>query len=245
MPSATASRGAGGACPLYVGYLAFSAPQVVGRHVFYNNSYFDGDDPNAGASDDAAVAADKIALLPGQTATFANYTTCTKGINGIIIDTRNFANFAGVTAADFVFRVGNDSSPAGWAAAPAPTSFTLQPNGGASLSDRITITWADGAIKGTWLQVVVLPMANTGLAAADIFYFGNAPGETGNSASDAMVTPADELGVRENPHTFISRATVSDRCDFNRDSLVDAMDEIMCRINGTNFLTAMKLITVP
>ena len=57
--------------------------------------------------------------------------------------------------------------------------------------------------------------------------------------------PADELGARENPHTYISRASVSDRCDFNRDSLVDAMDEILCRLAGTNFLTALKLITVP
>ena len=150
-----------------------------------------------------------------------------------------------LTAADFYFRVGNDDTPGSWPPAPAPTSITTRGGQGLNGSDRITIIWADGAIKNTWLGVIVLPTANTALAAADIFCFGNAPGETGNSASDAMVTVADELGARANPHTFITRAPIDDRYDFNRDSLVDAMDEIMCRLNGTNFLTALKLITIP
>ena len=218
-------------------------PQIVGRYIFYNNSYYDGGDPNANASDANAIAADKSALLPGQSATFANYTSYTGGINGIMIDNAIYPGTP--TAGDFVFMTGNDNSPVGWTPAPAPASIVTQPNAGVGNADRTTITWADGAIKNTWLQVVVLPTANTGLTLVDIFYFGNAPGETGNSAADAMVTPADELSARQNPHTYISRALVSDRCDFNRDGLVDAMDEIMCRLNGTNFLTALKLITVP
>ena len=54
----------------------------MGRHVFYNNSAFDGNDPRANADDDLAVAPDKQALLPGQTATFVNYTSYGGGING-------------------------------------------------------------------------------------------------------------------------------------------------------------------
>ncbi|HZN66142.1 MAG TPA: hypothetical protein VFB66_12680, partial [Tepidisphaeraceae bacterium] len=44
---------------------------VVDRHVFYNNSFFDNDDPAASAADDLAVAPDKDPLLPGRTATLA------------------------------------------------------------------------------------------------------------------------------------------------------------------------------
>lgn len=41
---------------------------IAGRHMFFNHSNLDGNDPGAGASDDAAIAAGKSALLPGQTA---------------------------------------------------------------------------------------------------------------------------------------------------------------------------------
>ena len=61
---------------------------------------FDGNDPAANAADDAAIATDKTALLPGQTATFANYTSYSRGINGIMVD---IAGLPGnVTANDFV-----------------------------------------------------------------------------------------------------------------------------------------------
>ena len=60
--------------------------RVLARHVFYNNSGFDGNDPSAGAADAAAIALDKTPLMPWQTATFANYTSYSKGINGIIVD---------------------------------------------------------------------------------------------------------------------------------------------------------------
>ena len=49
--------------------------RVVGRYVFYNDSRFDGGDPAAGVSDDDAIAPDKVPLLPGGTATLANYTS--------------------------------------------------------------------------------------------------------------------------------------------------------------------------
>src|SRR5215210_7092810 len=78
---------------------------VTARSVLYNHSAFDGNDPAADARDAAAVAPDKTALLPGQTATFANYTSYTRGINGIMVDVVGLAGRP-VTAADFVFRVG-------------------------------------------------------------------------------------------------------------------------------------------
>lgn len=38
---------------------------VVGRHVFYNNSRFDGGTPAPTQGDDGAIAVDKQVLLPG------------------------------------------------------------------------------------------------------------------------------------------------------------------------------------
>ena len=62
------------------------AATVAGRYIFYNRSSFDGADPAATAGDDAAIALDKLALLPGQAATFDSVTTYSRGINGVMID---------------------------------------------------------------------------------------------------------------------------------------------------------------
>ena len=218
----------------------------LARKVFYNNSAFDGNDATAGADDDAAVATDKSALLPGQTATFANYTSYSRGINGIMVD---IANLPGTpTAADFTFKVGNDNNPSGWAAAPAPTGITVRSGAGIDGSDRVTIIWADNAIAKQWLQVTAKATPATGLASPDVFYFGNAVGETGNSASDAMVKPTDEVGVRNNPHSLGGSegpASIDDVYDFDRDKKVGPTDEIIARTNATNSLTALRLIAVP
>ncbi len=224
--------------------MAGIGPEVYGRYVFYNDSAFDGNDSGANASDDGAIAPDKSALLAGGTATFANYTSYASGINGIMIDIPSLPGTP--TASDFTFKVGNDSSPGGWASAPAPSSVTVRAGEGAGGSDRVTILWTNNTIEKQWLQVTVLATANTGLSSPDVFHFGNAIGETGNSPSDAEVTPTDEIDVRNNPHTLGQNpATITDTCDFNRDRKVGPADAIICRNNGTNSMTALQLITVP
>ena len=65
---------------------------VVGRYVFYNNSAFDGNDPAIGAADDAAIAPDKTPLFMGQVASFDNYTSYSRGINGVMIDVADLAD---------------------------------------------------------------------------------------------------------------------------------------------------------
>ncbi|MCK4624141.1 MAG: right-handed parallel beta-helix repeat-containing protein, partial [Phycisphaerae bacterium] len=146
--------------------------QVKGRHVFYNRCSFDGDNPAAGVADDGAIAPDKTALLPGGTATFANYTSYSRGINGIMVD---IANLPGTpTKSDFVFKAGNDNTPAAWTTVPVPTSVTVRSGAGLGGSDRITIIWVNNAIQKQWLQVTVKATAATGLTAPDVFYFGNA-----------------------------------------------------------------------
>ncbi len=88
-----------------IGALEYSDPtQVVGRWVFYNNSAFDGNDAGLNAADDAARATDKVALLPGETATSANYTSYSRGINGLMVDIHRLDGTP--TGRDFEFKVG-------------------------------------------------------------------------------------------------------------------------------------------
>src|SRR5665213_3659667 len=97
-----------------------TTPTVLSRHVFYNNSSFDGNNPAANAADAGAIAWDKSPLLPGQTASFANYTSYSKGINGVMVDVSGLPATTLSAAADFSFKVGNSSAAGGWVAAPAP-----------------------------------------------------------------------------------------------------------------------------
>ncbi len=227
---------------------------VVGRHIFYNNSKWDADpanpngDPAANAYDDNAIAAEnssdphlsKTALLPGQTATFNNYTSYSLGINGIMVD---FDHLPGtVTAADFEFKMGNTATPDTWLPAPAPLSVTVRQVNGI---DRVTIIWADGAIQNTWLQVTVKATANTGLAQNDVFYYGNAVGESGNSATDTLVNGADDVAARLNPRTPFNPAAIDNPYDYNRDRLVNSADQVIPRYNATTPWTMLKFITAP
>ena len=87
------------------------AATIAGRHIFYNRSAWDGNNATANAYDDAAIATDKQALRAGQKATFANYTSYSHGINGLMIDVQNLGGTP--TASDFVFRMGNTTTPYG------------------------------------------------------------------------------------------------------------------------------------
>jgi hypothetical protein len=218
-------------------------PTVVGRFIFYNRSVFDGQNGSSNIADARAIATDKHALLPGQAATFANYTSYDKGINGINIDLANFT--ATPSAADFTFRIGNSNTPSTWVNAPAPLAVNVYPGQGINGTNRITILWNDGAIKNTWLQVTMLADAVTGLAAPDVFYWGNEVGESGNSTTDANVTVDDVAAVAADLHTAQNPAAVTNPHDFNRDGLVDATDENISRNNARIGLKALQLISVP
>ena len=222
-------------------FLVKSNVKPVGRYAFYNNSAFDGNDPSANASDDAAIATDKSALLPGETATFDNYTSYSRGINGIMIDLPNLPGTP--TAADFTFKVGNSSSPSSWSAGPAPTSVTVRRGAGVDGSDRVTLIFADGAVVNRWLQVTLLSTPNTG--ASDVFYFGNAVGDTGNSATNAQVTPTDQVAVRDGGRSMLSTVPITDHRDIDRDHNVGSTDQTLIRNNGTNASSSLNLISVP
>ncbi len=176
--------------------LAVSADEVANRQIFYNQSAFDNNDPAIDFVSDAnAIATDKTAYLPGAgTAVFANITSFTRGINGIIIDLNNNGGgtHANISASDFVFKMsavaGTDAAnPESWVAAPAPAAVQVSIGGGITGSDRVEITWATGSIVNRWLEVGIKDNAQTGLAASgnningtsvgDIFFWGNRVGD--------------------------------------------------------------------
>ena len=248
--------GEAGTSGAYVLAVQSSAPQVaaeiVSRMVFYNGSAYDGRNAAANAQDDAAIAIDKRALRPGQKATFSNYTSYDKGINGLMIDVRHLP--AAPTVDDFLFRIGNDNHPYGtaltdpaddWTWAPAPVAIAVRPGAGQDGTDRVTLIWANGAIRKCWLQVTVLATDATGLVENDVFYVGNAIGEAGNSTRDAVVNATDEIAARNNPHGPFNPATLDDRYDYNRDRLVNAADQIIARNNRTSPFTSLLLIAPP
>jgi len=83
------------------------------------------------------------------------------------------------------------------------------------------------------------------LLVPDVFYFGNAVGESGNSIADARVNAVDALLARNNPRTLTDPAPIDFPYDFNRDQRVNATDVLIARNNQTHFLSALKLIHVP
>jgi hypothetical protein len=107
------------------------------------------------------------------------------------------------------------------------------------------LIWPDGTIAKQWLQVTVLANANTGLAADDTFYFGNAIGEVGNSLANAIVTSADEALIRVNFTTGFGTAPVNSPYDINKDRFVQTSDAALSRVNQTTAFSALRLIVVP
>src|SRR5205085_4728527 len=204
---------------------------------------FDGNSAAANVADDGAIAPDKQALLPGQTATFANYTSYSRGINGIMIDVDGLAGTP--TVGDFTFKTGNDNAPAGWTVAPNPTIATRSLNGGTIT--RITLIWPSGSISKTWLQVTLKGGVGSvsGLAADDVFYYGNAVGESGNSTAEARVTSTDEFLARNNPRPASDPVGITNVYDYNRDGGVSANDQLISRNSRTTVGTALQLITPP
>jgi Arylsulfotransferase (ASST) len=196
---------------------------IAGRHIFYNQSKWDGNSAAINVpADNSAIATDKSAYIPGSgLAIFDNVTSYTKGINGIIVDITG--SHPGITTADFNFNVGNDNTPASWSAAPAPVSLSVFAGRGVGGSDRVEITWATGAIKSQWLEVQVLATAATGLASTDVHYWGNRPADagTGSPAGSFETSVLDAATVFSN---LAGAATKENLRDYDRDGDVDVLD---------------------
>jgi N-acetylneuraminic acid mutarotase len=208
--------------------VAVDPPAVVGRHLFYNNSAYDGRTRGASAVDDRAVAPDKSALLPGNTGRFENVTSYARGINGVMVDIAGLPADAALDAGDFIFRVGVNSSGLGFATAPPPSAVAVRRGAGVGGSDRVTLTWPDRAVRNSWLEVTVLANRDTGLESPDVFFFGNLVGETGNLPLDNAVAAPDYFSTRARLGTT---STIVGRYDFDRNGRVGASDLAAVRFN--------------
>jgi beta-glucanase (GH16 family) len=210
---------------------AAAGATVVGRHVFYNHSAFDGRRSAAGEADDAAVAADKSALLPGQPITPANYTSYSRGINGVMVDVAGLPPSVRLTAADFDFRVGNNGDPSGWKGAAAPRAIAARLLPGSQAVTRITLTWRGRAVRNAWLQVTVNATPSTGLAAADVFYFGNLGGDAVGAAGGAPDGRVDDADVAAAAASLRGNAGIDSGTDFDHSGRITRADVRTARRN--------------
>jgi len=178
----------------------YHSVQIVGRHVFYNNSPLDGRNGSASSEDDNAIDPAKSALAPGQIASPANYSNFAGGINGIMVDLAGMDAEYTPVPGDFGVRV-YDEQLGVWASGPAP-GVSLRSGAGLDGSDRVTLIWPDGAIVNAWIEITVKSDAGgggLGLVDDDVFYFGNSVGDcdgdgaVGDSDLDLLI---GEFGMR-------------------------------------------------
>ena len=216
---------------------------ILDRNIVYNDSYWDGNNPDIDIADVTAIVSDKVALFDGQTGSYANVSNYEHGINEILIIVDNLPNPQNIDIDDFTFLVGNVDDTSTWNIAPTPSQIVVQERFGDNGEDLIHIVWPHGSIQGEWLQTTMLSNVDTGLPTDDVFYFGSAPGDTGNSLTDFLVNATDIVEIRNNPHIFINPANIDAVWDINRDSFVNATDMIMARINSTTFLNDLDIIT--
>jgi hypothetical protein len=217
-------------------------PAVAARHVFYNDSAFDGRDRAADARDDAALATDKQALLPGQSPSFANVTGYARGINGLFLDVSGFP--AEPTAEDFAFATGRTGASSGWDPAPAPL-LSVRRGAGVGGSDRVTFTWNDNAIRNTWLRVTVKSTARTGLPAEDVSYFGHLAGDAGGRGASGAVASIDALDLLRTRRAASPTASITSPHDHNRDGRVSPADYAIARGNLNRRLVAFTAPAPP
>lgn len=221
--------------PVVVDY-RYDIAAVASAGVFYNDSSFD-------AAGDLDAIANKAPLMPGSTATFENYSSYASGINGMVLEVQEFATAPTLATVEqfFDFKQGNSNDVSSWADAALPNSLTYAEDINASGTDRIVLTWADDAVKNIWLEVTALANSTTGILATQTFYFGNAPGETGNDPANAIVNLADVALTRQNQTGFGS-ADIGNLFDFDRDGKVNLVDVALARGNQSGF-TPLQLIT--
>jgi hypothetical protein len=147
-----------------------------------------------------------------------------------MVDLAGAANSAAITANDFAFRIGTSNDPAFWQPLQSGPSLQVLAGAGTLGADRIVLTWLEGAVTNTWLEIRLLANANTSLAADDVFYFGNQIADVG---SDGNVNATDFAQVRSNYRSFLNPAAVDNAFDLNHDGRVNAADLLIVRDHAT------------
>ena len=119
---------------------------VIGRNVFYNNSAFDGYEPRQTPSMITRLLPINRHYCPAGMRLSPTTPVLTAASTG------SWLNFAcrrrrQPDAADFQFKVGNDANPDCLADGAIPGEHHGARGAGLNGSDRVTIVWADGAIR--------------------------------------------------------------------------------------------------
>ena len=224
------------------------------RYAAYKNSALDGHDATPGVVSDAAIARDK-GFIAGDWAEHTpipqQVTSYDKGINALVIDVLGLPPAGGggeaLCAADFEFRAGTGGDSAAWPLAPAPTGVGVRRGAGAGGTDRVAITWPDGAIANRWVRVTMKPGANTGLPAPDVFFYGNLVGDTGGAAAFGLGYPpvqvdrADVINVRRSFVGDVGAAAAVSPYDHNRDGVVNGADLLLTLRNLRRSLAPIKM----
>jgi hypothetical protein len=108
---------------------------------------------------------------------------------------------------------------------------SVRPGEGVGGSDRVTLTWPDGAIINQWVEVTVKSSGNTGLAEDDLFCFGAAVADVdgdGQVAASDLEAFKSEFGLRGG---FLT-------ADFNNDGRVGLDDFVSLRRNFGSIVLA-------
>ncbi len=222
------------------------APAILNRQLFYNNSSFDGFTVGASTSDNNAIATDKQALRPGQSASFVNYTNYFHGITGLMIDIVGLA-LRSLTAVDFQLATWNGIDSSGFVASTVTPTISIVTGGGTEGFDRVKLIFPNDSIRNTWLRVNVLANANTGIGTNDVFYFGNAVGDVnvGNLGTPITVQndEADVRAVRQNLSLSSNSAGISNNYDVNKDGRVNSIDVSLVRQNRSTRI--LRYFTAP
>ncbi len=199
---------------------------VMSRQLFYNQSTWDGGVDSETTSDDAAIAIDKTAYIAGSgSASSSALSSFSRGINGVMVDLLGGGAHTSIDASDFIFKTGNDNMPSGWATAPAPIAITVRTGAGVSSSDRVEILWGANAVKKAWLEVEVLNTSHTGLAATDVFFWGNMVGDSNLNFS---TTGADASNVLAH---IGGDGSISGPLDHNRSKSISGADASLALAN--------------
>ncbi|MDZ4849893.1 MAG: hypothetical protein SGI77_11390 [Pirellulaceae bacterium] len=221
-----------------------TSSSVLNRQIFYNrstSSVFG----NGTGNPTNAIDSSKVALLPGQVASFANYSNYVRGLNGLIVDVAGLTGTP--TAADFQFAVWNGTNVGGFTPLTATPTITVIAAGGSSGSSRVKIEFADNAIQNMWLRTTVLANANTGLAANDVFYFGHAMGDVnvGNLGTPIIISSdsTDATAVRQNLSLGANSANVTNIYDVNKDGSVTLIDYALVQQNANRRI--LGIFTAP
>jgi hypothetical protein len=213
--------------------LSVASGEVLGNRLFYNNSKYDVNNAAINASDDAAIASDKVGFDGTGVATFVNVSSATRGITGVMVDLNAaIGTHANITSGDITFKVAPAGFVAGsynqlstWTAFTSETAISVRMNAGTGGSDRVEITFANNAIKNTWLEVDLLADDNTGLSNGDdVFYFGNAAGDSGLGDTAALAKVDINDANPPNVNVLGLTTQVFQILDYTKDGKVDVND---------------------